>query len=105
MGSGVRVVDLSQYPPIRDTQRTFRIIGSRAQIPSSACKQQQERVLLAHCVLVVGDRVTLATAFMMMVNGFVEVVSRAFLRDQTMSEFLEGRRRLETDSTNESYLA
>jgi len=37
MGSGVRVVDLSQYPPTRDTQRTFRLSGPRAQVPSSAC--------------------------------------------------------------------
>ena len=34
----------------------------------------------------VGDLVTLATAFMMTVSGFVEVVSRAMLRDQMVSE-------------------
>jgi hypothetical protein len=33
-----------------------------------------------------GDLLTLATAFMMTVSGFVEVVSRAFLREQTISE-------------------
>jgi hypothetical protein len=73
-------------PPIRDTQRTFRLSGPRAQGPSSACEQQQERALLAHFVQVVGDLVTLATAFMMTVSGFVEGVSRAFLREQTISE-------------------
>lgn len=87
MGSGVRVVDLSQYPPTRDTQRTFRLSCPRAQVPFSTCKQQQ-RALLAHSVQVVGDLVTLATAFMMTVSGFVEVVSRAFLKEQTISELL-----------------
>jgi hypothetical protein len=48
MGSGVRVVDLSPYAQTRDTQRTFRLSGPRAQVPSSACEQQQERALLAH---------------------------------------------------------
>jgi hypothetical protein len=83
MGSGVRVVDLSLYTPTRDTQRTF---SPHAQVPSSACEQQQARALLAHSVQVVGDLVTLATAFMMTASGFVEVVSRAFLREQTISE-------------------
>jgi hypothetical protein len=86
MGSGVRVVDLSLYLPTRDTQRTFRLSGPRAQVPSSACEQQQERALLAHSVQVVEDLVTLAMEFMMTVSGFVEVVSRPFLREQTISE-------------------
>jgi hypothetical protein len=86
MGSGVRVVDLSQYPPTRDTQRTFRLSCPRAQVPFSTCKQQQQRALLAHAAQVVGDLVTLATAFMMTVSGFVEVVSRAFLKEQTIFE-------------------
>ncbi len=86
MGSGVRVVDLSLYPPSRDTQRTFRPTGRRAQVPSLACEQQQEHALLAHSVQGVGDLVTLATAFMMPVSGFVEVVSRPFLREQMISE-------------------
>jgi hypothetical protein len=71
---------------IPPTQRTFRLSGPRAQGPSSACEQQQERALLAHSVHVVGDLVTLAMAFMMTVSGFVEGVSRAFLREQTISE-------------------
>jgi hypothetical protein len=33
-GSGVRVVDRSQYPRTRDTQRTFRLSGLRGQVPS-----------------------------------------------------------------------
>lgn len=37
----------------------------------------------------VGDLVRLATAFMMTVSGFVEVVSRALLRVQTISELEE----------------
>ena len=86
MGSGVRVVDLSQYPPTLDTQRTFRLSRPRVQVRFSACKEQQQRALLAHSVQVVGDRVTLATAFMMTVSGFVEVVSRAFLKEQTIFE-------------------
>ena len=85
MGSGVRVVDLSQYPPTRDTQRTFRLRSPRVQVPSSACERQQKQPL-AHSVQVVGDLVTLATAFMMTVSGFVEVVLRAFLKEQTISE-------------------
>lgn len=89
MGSGVRVVDLSLYAQTRDIQRTFRLSGPRAQVPSSACEQQQERALRAHCVQVVGDLVTLGTAFMMTVSGFVEVVSRAFLREQMISELLK----------------
>ena len=92
MGSGVRVVDLSQYPPTRDTQRTFRLSCPRAQVPFSTCKQQQQRALLAHSVQVVGDRVTLATAFMMTVSGFVEVVSRAFLKEQTIFELPSKKR-------------
>ena len=88
MGSGVRVVDLSQFPPTLDTQRIFRLSCPRAQVPFSTCKQQQQRALLAHSVQVVGDLVTLATAFMMMVSGFVEVVSRASLKEQTISELL-----------------
>lgn len=88
MGSGVRVVDLSQYPPTRDTQHTSGLSCPRAQVPFSTCKQQQQRALLAHSVQVVGDLVTLATAFMMMVSGFVEVVSRASLKEQTISELL-----------------
>ena len=47
MGSGVRVVDRSQCPRTRDTQRTFRLRGLRAQVPSSTCEQQQ--ALLVHC--------------------------------------------------------
>ena len=86
MGSGVRVVDLSLYHPTRDTQRTFRLSGPRAQVPSLACAQQQKQALLVHSVQVVGDLVTLATAFLMTVIGFVEVVSRAFLREQIISE-------------------
>ena len=82
-------MDLSLYAQTRDTQRTFRLSGPRAQVPSSACEQQQERALLAHCVQVVGDLVTLGTAFMMTVSGFVEVVSRAFLREQMISELLK----------------
>ena len=86
MGSGVRIVDLSQYPPTRDTQRTFRLTCPRGQVPFSTRKQQQQRALLAHSVQVVEDLVTLATAFMMTVSGFVEVVSRAFLKEQTIFE-------------------
>ena len=86
MGSGVRVVDRSLYLPTRDTQRTFRLSSPRAQVPSSAREQQQEHALLAHSVQGVGDLVTLATAFMMTVSGFVEVVSRAMSRVQTISE-------------------
>ena len=86
MGSGVRVVALSPYLRTRDTQRTFRLRGPRAQVPSSTREQQQEHALLAHAVQGVGDLVTLATAFMMTVSGFVEVVSRAMLRVQTISE-------------------
>jgi len=81
MGSGVRVVDLSPYLRTRDTQRTFRTSGPRAQVPSSAREQQQEHALLAHSVQ------TLATAFMMTVSGFVGVVSRALLREQTASDY------------------
>jgi hypothetical protein len=92
MGSGVRVVDLSQHRPTRDTQRTFRLNCPRAQAPFSTCKQQQQRALLAHSVQVVGDLVTLATAFMMTVSGFVEVVSRAFLKVQTISELPSKKR-------------
>jgi len=88
MGSGVRVVDLSQFPPTGDTQRTFRLNCPRVQVPFSTCKQQQQRALVAHSVQVVGDLVTLATAFMMTVSGFVEVVSRAFLKEQTIFELL-----------------
>lgn len=77
MGSGVRVVDLSRYLPTRDTQRTLRVSGFRAQVPSLACAQQKKRALLVHGVQVVGDLVTRATAFTMMVSGFVEVVSLA----------------------------
>jgi hypothetical protein len=40
----------------------------------------------------VGDLVTLATAFMMMVSGFVEVVSRAFLKEQTIFELPSKKR-------------
>ena len=42
--------------------------------------------MLAHSVQVAGDLVILATEFMMTVSGFVEAVSRAFLREQTISE-------------------
>ena len=87
MGSGVRVVDLSPYLRTRDTQRTFRTSGPRAQVPSSAREQQQEHALLAHSVQGVEDLVTLATAFMMTVSGFVGVVSRALLREQTASDY------------------
>jgi hypothetical protein len=83
MGSGVRGVDLSLYLPIHDTPRTFRLSGPRAQV-------QPEHALLAHAVQCVGDLVTLATAFMMTVNGFVEVVSRAMLREQTISKPFSG---------------
>jgi hypothetical protein len=86
MGSGVRVVDLSLYFPTRDTQRRFRLRCPRARVHSLACEQQQERALLAQPVQGVGDLVTLATAFMMMGNGFVEVVSRVMLSEQTIYE-------------------
>ena len=86
MGSGVRVVDRSLYGQTRDTQRTFRLSGPRAQVPSSACEQQFKNLLLAHSVQAVGGLVTPATAFMMTVSGFVEVVSRAFLKEQTIFE-------------------
>jgi hypothetical protein len=86
MGSGVRVVDLLLYLPTRDTQRTFRLRGPRARVHSLACEQQQERALLAQPVQGVGDLATLATAFMMMGSGFVEVVSRVMLREQTIYE-------------------
>jgi hypothetical protein len=76
MGSGVRVVDLSLYPLTRDTQRTFKLSGPRA----------QERALLVHYVQAVGDLVTLATVFMMTVSGFVGVVSRVLLSKNTISE-------------------
>jgi hypothetical protein len=41
---------------------------------------------MSHAVQAVGDVVTLATAFMMTVSGFVEAASRAMLREQTISE-------------------
>jgi hypothetical protein len=72
MGSGVRGVDLSQYLPIRCIQRTFGLSSPRAQV-------QCEYALQAHAVYGVGDLVTLATVFMMTVNGCVEVVSQAML--------------------------
>jgi hypothetical protein len=78
MGSGVRVVDLSLYHLIRDTQRTFRLSGPCAPVPSLACAQQQKQAQLVHSVRVVGDLGTRATAFTKTVSGFVEVVSRAF---------------------------
>ena len=53
-------------------------------------------MLLAHSVQVVGDLVTLATEFMMTVSGFVEVVSRAFLREQTVPKTILESRRLAT---------
>ena len=84
MGSGVRVVDRSLYLRTRDIQRTFRLSRPRAQAPPSTCEQQQ--ALLVHFVQVVGDLVTLATAFTKMVSGFVQVVLQAFLKEQTVSE-------------------
>ena len=74
MGSGVRVVDLSLYHLILDTQRTFRLRGHRAQVPSLACAQQQKQAQLVHSVQVVVDLETRATAFTKTVSGFVEVV-------------------------------
>jgi len=77
MGSGVRVVDRSLYLPTRDTQRIFKLTNARAQGPSATHEQRQE---LAHAVQVVEDLVILATVFMKTESGFVEGVSRAFLR-------------------------
>ena len=77
MDTGVRVVDLSLYLPTRDTRPTFRPSSSRAQIPLAACDQRPYHVLLAHAAQGVGGLVTLATAYMMTVSGFVEAVSRA----------------------------
>ena len=88
MANGVRVVDPSLYLRTRDTQRTFRLSGLRAQVPSSTCEQQH--ALLAHSVQVVEDLVTLATEFTKMVSGFVEVVLRAFLKEPTISESCSG---------------
>lgn len=86
MGSGVRVVDLSLYAPTRDTQRIFKLTGQLVHRRLSTRKQQWERALLAHSVQVVEDLVTLETEFMMTANGFVEVVLRALLREQTISD-------------------
>lgn len=80
MGSGVHVVDLSPFFPTRDTQRTLRLSSHRAQVPSTACEQQQERALLVRSVQVVEDLAILATAFMVTVSGFVEGVSRVFFK-------------------------
>lgn len=74
MGSGVPVADLSLYHLIRDTQRTFRLSGPRAPVPSLACAQQQKQAQLVHSVQVAVDLGTRATAFTKTVSGFVEVV-------------------------------
>ena len=86
-GQWVSALWIFRYTPlILDTQRTFRLSGPRAQVPSFACAQQQKQPRLVHSVPVAGDQVTRSTAFTKMVSGFVEVVARAFLREQTISE-------------------
>jgi hypothetical protein len=87
-GSGVRVVELSPYRPTRDIQRISRLHSPHAQIPSAMHEQQRGHAPLCLAVQSVGDLVTLATAFMMTVSGFVEGVSRAILREQTIYELL-----------------
>jgi hypothetical protein len=83
MDSGVRVVDLSLYVLIRDTQRTSRLNGRRAPVSSIASEQGQP-MLMAQSVRLAAALVTLAMAFMMMVSGFAVVVLRVLLREQTI---------------------